>query len=123
MTKLIRQILVSGLTMLVLDGVYISMIKKDFTDQIINIQRVAMTIRWAGVFVCYFFLIFGLNYFIIGKSRSIMEAFYFGLVIYAVYESTNYATLKNWTAKIAIIDTLWGGTLMALTTYITYRLV
>jgi len=122
MSKLVRQILVSGITMLVLDAMYISVINKPFTDQIVNIQRVTMTIKWAGVFVCYFFLIAGLNYFIINRNRSPMEAFYFGLVIYGVYESTNYATLKKWTAPLAIIDTLWGGTLMALTTYITYAM-
>ena len=31
-----------------------------------------------------------------------------GLVTYGVYNGTNYAILKNWTPKVAILDTLWG---------------
>ncbi len=31
-----------------------------------------------------------------------------GLVAYGVYNGTNYAILKNWTPKVAILDTLWG---------------
>jgi uncharacterized membrane protein len=67
-------------------------------------------------------LIAGLNYFIIQRNRSIPEAFFVGLVIYGVYDSTNYATLKKWEPSVAIMDTLWGGSLFALTTAITYSL-
>lgn len=31
-----------------------------------------------------------------------------GFVVYGVYNGTNYAILKNWTPKLAILDTLWG---------------
>jgi len=43
-------------------------------------------------------------------------------VIYGVYDSTTYALLKKWDLTLAITDTLWGGTLMGLTTAITYSL-
>jgi uncharacterized membrane protein len=82
-----------------------------------------MTIRILGAIICYILLIFGLYYFILKDHRSILDATLFGIVIYGVYESTNYATLKNWTLKILLIDTLWGGVLMGLTTYLTYKIV
>jgi uncharacterized membrane protein len=31
-----------------------------------------------------------------------------GLVVYGVYNGTNYSILKGWTPKVAILDTLWG---------------
>ena len=31
-----------------------------------------------------------------------------GFLIYGVYNSTNYATIKNWTLDMCIFDTLWG---------------
>ena len=49
-----------------------------------------------------------------------MDAFLLGIVIYGVYESTNYAILKNWNIKAVALDTLWGGILFALTTKVTY---
>jgi len=41
-----------------------------------------------------------------------------GIVIYGVYETTNYALLKDLSILTVIIDTLWGGLLFASTTYL-----
>jgi uncharacterized membrane protein len=60
----------------------------------------------------------GINYFIIKPRKSVSEAFLLGLVIYGVYETTNYALLSNWSFLTVIIDTLWGGILFALTAFI-----
>ena len=122
MLKSVREVLISIVALLVLDGIYIYLTHKIFADQIINVQRVVMTLKPLGALVCYVLLIAGLNYFIIQRNRSIPEAFFLGLVIYGVYDSTNYATLKKWEANVAIMDTLWGGSLFALTTAITYYL-
>jgi uncharacterized membrane protein len=122
MLKSVREVLISIVALLVLDGIYIYLTHKIFADQIINVQRVVMTLKPLGALVCYILLIAGLNYFIIQRNRSIPEAFFLGLVIYGVYDSTNYATLKKWEANVAIMDTLWGGSLFALTTAITYSL-
>lgn len=122
MLKSVREVLISIIALLVLDGIYIYLTHKIFADQIINVQRVVMTLKPMGALVCYALLIAGLNYFIIQRNRSIPEAFFLGLVIYGVYDSTNYATLKKWDSSVAIMDTLWGGSLFALTTAITYAL-
>jgi uncharacterized membrane protein len=67
-------------------------------------------------------LIFGLYYFIIKDNRPILDALLLGLVINAVYEGTTYAIFKKWNIKVVIMDILWGGVLLALTTLITYKL-
>jgi uncharacterized membrane protein len=46
----------------------------------------------------------------------------FGLVIYATYELTNMALLKNWSWITVILDTAWGSILFGLTTAIVYKL-
>lgn len=35
--------------------------------------------------------------------------FTFGIVVYGVYDLTNYATLEGWTLKVSLLDMLWGG--------------
>ena len=120
--KAVREIIISGITMLALDAIYLTVNKQAFLDQIVNIQRTVMQFRIVPAIICYILLIFGLYYFIIRKKRSILDAFIFGLVIYGVYDATNYATLKNYSLNLAIMDTVWGGTLMAATTFITYTL-
>ena len=54
------------------------------------------------------------------KSGKILFIFLLGAIIYGVYATTNYALINNWEPKIALIDTIWGGILFYLTTYISY---
>ena len=68
--------------------------------------------------LCYIFLIIGINYFIIKPRKSVTDAFLLGIVIYGVYETTNYALFKKWSLLTVFMDTLWGGVLFAATTYI-----
>jgi uncharacterized membrane protein len=120
--KAVKEVIISGITMLLLDAIYLTINKQAFADQIVNIQRTVMQFRMVPAIICYILLIFGLYYFIIRKKRSILDAFLFGLVIYGVYDTTNYATLKKYSVNFAIMDTIWGGVLMATTTFITYSL-
>ena len=34
-----------------------------------------------------------------------------GVVAYGTYDLTNLATLRGWTAKVAVVDVVWGGLL------------
>jgi len=116
-------IFVSGIIMLLLDFIYLSSVTKAYSEQIAKIQRTAMNIKLEGAALCYFFLIFGLYYFILKDHKSPFDAFLLGLIIYGVYETTSYALFKKWSLQLVAIDTLWGGVLFALTTIFTYELV
>jgi len=111
----------SGLTLLVLDGIFLSIISPIFQSQIIDVQGSPIQMNPLGAILSYVFLIFGLNYFIIMEKRTIKDAFLLGLVIYGTYEATTLALLRKWRLKTAVIDTLWGGVLFAATTAIVYR--
>lgn len=111
----------SAIILVILDSIYLNLIKGHFSALIKNIQGTPLVLNmwsYVSIAVCYIFLITGLNYFIIKPNRSIQDAFLLGLVIYGVYETTNYALFKDWTLFTVIVDTLWGGILFALTTYI-----
>ena len=122
-TMNLKQLLVSGGVMLALDFVYLSTFANFFNDLVTSIQGSKIKFNAIGAIICYILLIGGLNYFIIAKKKSLLDAFLLGIVIYGVYESTNYAILSKWSAKAMAIDTLWGGILFALTTKITYLIV
>ena len=110
--------LLSAIIFITIDFVYLNVIKDYFINQIKLVQGSEPKINYLGVALCYIFLIVGINYFIIKPRKSVSDAFLLGIVIYGVYETTNYALLKNWSMLTVIIDTLWGGLLFAFTTYI-----
>ena len=51
-----------------------------------------------------------------------MDAAILGWVIYGVYETTNAAIFKKWDYFSLTIDTIWGGILFSLTTFIHRQL-
>jgi uncharacterized membrane protein len=111
-------LLVSAIVFIILDFVYLNVIKGYFDNQIKSVQGSPIKINYLGAALCYILLIVGINYFIIKPRRSVSDAFLLGIIIYGVYETTNLALFKNWSIFTVIIDTLWGGLLFASTTYI-----
>ena len=110
--------LLSAIIFVIIDFFYLNIIKQYFKNQIEKVQKTPLKVNNLGALLCYIFLIFGLNYFIIQPKRSVSDAFLLGILIYGVYETTSYALLSNWSFLTVIMDTLWGGTLFAITTFI-----
>lgn len=40
----------------------------------------------------------------------------YGIVLYTVYDMTNYSLIKDWPLKLSVIDICWGGFLNAVAT-------
>lgn len=45
----------------------------------------------------------------------------FGLLAYATYDLTNYATLRAWTLQLTVIDLVYGTVVAALTAFAAYH--
>jgi uncharacterized membrane protein len=114
--------LISAILFIFIDSVYLQLVRSYFEKQILDVQGSALKVNFLGVALCYIFLIVGINYFIIKPRKSVTDAFLLGIVIYGVYETTNYALFKKWSLLTVFMDTLWGGVLFALTTYIVNML-
>jgi len=111
-------LLISAILFVIIDSVYLNFMKDYFQKQVIKVQGSPIKMNFLGAILCYIFLIVGLNYFIIKPKKSVQDAFLLGIVIYGVYETTNYTIFKNWSILSVIIDTLWGGILFGSTTYL-----
>ena len=118
--QLIKTIAAITVVMLLLDAAFLSLVYGTFNKMIRGIQGSDIRFRVEGAIVCYIALVGVLYYFIVAQNRPAFEAAILGSATYAVYESTSYALLKGWDAKVAFIDTLWGGALFYLTTIIVY---
>lgn len=127
-SNFLLSVFISFIIYLIIDGTMIALYTGPlFGKMIKNIQGgVEMNTRLIPAILCFIVLAFGVNYFVLDKVRdnhifvdSIKYGFIFGLIVYAVYDLTNYATFGKYTLKVTIIDILWGATLAFLVTIIT----
>jgi uncharacterized membrane protein len=44
----------------------------------------------------------------------------FGALAYATYDLTNYATLRNWTLQISVLDVAWGASASAVSAAVAF---
>lgn len=109
------KLLISAIIFISIDFFYLNLMKKYFNKQIKDIQGTPIKMNFFATLICYIFLITGLNYFIIKPKRSVSDAFLFGIIVYGVFETTNWALFVHWSPLTVILDTLWGGVLFALT--------
>ena len=76
------------------------------------IQGSPLDLRIAGGLVAWFLLAVGIKYFVLTDGDTSISTFYrgalLGLVIYGVYNGTNYATFTKYPIETCIYDTLWG---------------
>jgi uncharacterized membrane protein len=117
------KLLITAIVFVIIDGIFLTMMKPYFENQVKLVQGTGLKVNITATLLCYVFLIFGIYYFIIQPNKSVQDAFLFGIVIYAVYETTSRALLTKWKWSTVFIDTLWGGILFALTAWIMKKMV
>ena len=113
----IKLIGLTGVILFIIDYIFItSYFGGEYHVLIKSIQKSKMEVNIFSAIIAYAFLIGELYYFIIKDRRSVVDAAILGSLTYGIYAWTIYALLKNWTLKVAVIDTIWGGVLFGLTT-------
>jgi uncharacterized membrane protein len=109
-----------------------------FSRQIMLVQGTALKVNIPSAVICYVLIVLGLYYFVLRHiivpnassaaaaiqnmrlRDGMIAAFFLGVFVYGVYETTTLALLRNWSPMTAVIDTTWGGTLFALSAYLFY---
>lgn len=119
---MLRDFVLTSITLLLIDVLFLYSTGTIFKQQVEKVQHSKFTMNYFGAFFAYTLLIIGLYWFIIKENRGLLDAFILGFVIYGVFEGTTKALIKDWDYTTMVIDTLWGGTLMVITTSIVYSL-
>ena len=115
------QLLTIFLSFLLLDLLFFWVNQSFLSNTIVLLQGSKPSVRYVSAFFCYAALTFLMYYFIIKPKCGLMDAFLLGVGVYAVYETTNYAILKNWPLQMVIMDILWGGILFFIVAYLHLR--
>lgn len=114
-----KKVIITSVIFILLDIIYLTSTRSITLPIIKNIQHSPLNINVYSLIIVYIFDIFVLYYFIINKKTSLLEAFLLGSCIYGIYEFTNKSIFNKWNYSLVIIDTLWGGALFALTTFLS----
>ena len=101
---------------LVLDGVWLGVLMNNFyRDQLSAIARLkdgGFAPVWSAVVPVYLLLALGVAVFVVPRADDVWSAAKYGallgLVVYGVYDLTNYATLAQYPIAITIVDICWG---------------
>lgn len=76
--------------------------------------------RLAYAVIVYLLLALGVVMFILPSKYNVLFAgAIFGLMVYGVYDFTNYIFLKSWTLPVVWLDVAWGTFVSALVSFLT----
>lgn len=125
---MLKRFLVAALVFLAIDIVWLTVISpKLYKAQIGHLMAEKASLPAAGIF--YIIFIAALLHFVINPAidkGSVWQAMwtgaFLGLAMYATYDLTNLATLRDWPVTITLIDLAWGTFITAATSGITTRI-
>jgi uncharacterized membrane protein len=116
--------LTSSAILLTVDVLYLYNVgMTTFQKNVELIQKSPLELNVYGALLSYICVIGILYYFIIAQRKPVIDAFLLGIFLYGTFDMTNLAIFKKYEWKTAITDTLWGGTLFAITTWATYKVL
>ena len=121
----IKSFVIVGIIVFCIDLIFLNSLFSKFTKQIKIIQNKEVIVKKIPAFIAYLLLTIALYYFIIRKKDNyktnndmIKDAVILGSLIYGIFDATNLTLFDKWTIDLFIIDTIWGGILFGLSTYL-----
>src|SRR3954454_15769455 len=112
----IKLVAMGAVAFMVLDGVWLGLLMKNFYREklgpIVRLADGGIAPNWPAALVVYVLLGAGIALFVIPRASTVASAAafgaLFGLVVYGVYDFTNYSTLRQWPFVLTLADVAWG---------------
>ena len=126
MTFYLTAYAIATITLFILDFIWLGFVAKGFyADQLGHLM--ADNVKYGIAAAFYMTYTIGIVVFAVKpaiEANTILMAFgygaLFGFLAYGTYDFTNMATLKDWPVKMSIVDIIWGTTLTATVSAVTY---
>lgn len=118
-SKMLLSYFLTTVVFFAIDLVWLGLIAKNIYRKYLG-ELLSDTVNWGAALIFYLLFIVGIFIFVINPSiekqsamRALVLGAIFGLITYATYDLTNYATLKGFPLNVVIIDLIWGTFLTA----------
>jgi uncharacterized membrane protein len=109
-----------------MDMVWLGLVARTFYRQYLGFLM-APSPNWLAVVIFYLLFIAGILVFVVlpglkdnSLKTTLLRAALFGLITYATYDLTNFATLKDWPVLVTVVDMIWGTVLSVLVSYVGF---
>jgi uncharacterized membrane protein len=124
MILLFKKLFILFIILIIIDLIWLYIIKDRYKNMIINIQKKQFDPKMPYALLVYFIIAYALYHFTKDSetlSEKLKNAFIFGFCSYGIYDFTNAALFSDWDIPLAIADSIWGGLLCTITVYITHK--
>ena len=85
----------------------------------------AMAPVWWAAFLVYILIPLGIVLFVLPRvspehraASALGWGFLYGVILYGVYDLTNYSLIDRWPWRMTLVDMAWGGFICAVTSYV-----
>lgn len=110
-----------------IDFIWIKLLMlQEYTVLLSGIQKTSIAVRLIPTILSYVTIILPIVLFSLPKvskanrlEDSLVYGGLLGVMMYGMFSFTNYALLDKWSVRVVLLDTLWGGCLYTLVTYLS----
>ena len=128
MSPIIISSIAGSISFMVLDYLWLAQLAKNFyLDKLsshVKVENGALVPYLPAIPLVYLVAVIAIWVFILSKATTVSEVVMYGALLgffmYAFYDFTNLATLKDYPWSLAIVDTLWGTFLVGAVSVIMY---
>ncbi len=89
---------------------------------LLHITDGRMVVNFPAAIATWAALVTGIHLFVLPKASAsgsilllMLWGALFGFIVYAVYDLTNYAVIKNWPLTVTLVDICWGAFVCSMT--------
>lgn len=109
---------ISLLCFMIMDGIWLGLLMKSTYQHMLgSMLRTAQTFGPSHIgttLLVWMFIVSGIWIFVTplsvykSNTHTFLYGALFGLILYGVYEGTNFVVLNQWPLSIVVLDILWG---------------
>lgn len=114
---------IAFIVFIIIDIIWLGLVAKKLYAKYLG-YIMAEKVNFLAAIIFYVVFIIGLVYFAVMNVSvwwmALLNGALLGFIAYATYDLTNLATLKGWPLKITIIDLVWGTSLGAVVSVLTF---
>lgn len=108
---MLKSFIITLIVFLGIDFVWLGIVARNFYKK--ELASFSTTLSLPAAFLTYVLIAAGIVLFVLPKAsgdiiKALLWGAVFGLIAYGIYDFTNLATLKGWSIKMLVVDTLWG---------------